>query len=154
MDNAFQPRVNRSFCFSIGLNRIALVPGSGGLFKRRVFDFLDGTRGLDPRGEQCCWHLVMPDPAQPTCCGPESNPPVDLDSTGGSIVKENLFQVPAESKSRTYHGRVGAARRMAGPERTSTVRIAKKTFVPRTHQGNEDTCPERLFGSTKSLIRT
>ena len=60
-----------------------------------------------------------------------------------------LYQ-PAESKTRTYHGRDGAGRRMAGPEGTSTVRLAQETFVPRAHQGTEDNCPERLFGSTKS----
>ena len=59
---------------------------------------------------------------------------------------------PAESKTRTYYGRVGAGRRMAGPEGTSTVRFAQETSVPRAHQGNEDNCPERLFGSTNKRI--
>ena len=40
---------------------------------------------------------------------------------------------------------------MAGPERSSTVRFAQGTFVPRVHQGHEDNCPECLFRSTNSL---
>ena len=42
---------------------------------------------------------------------------------------------------------------MAGPEGTSTVRLAKDTSVPRAHQGTEDNCSERLFGSTNNQIR-
>ena len=57
---------------------------------------------------------------------------------------------PAESKTRTYYGRVGAGRRMAGPEGTSTVRFAQETSVPRAHKGNENEHNrlERLSRST------
>ena len=57
-------------------------------------------------------------------------------------------------------GRGGAAQGasaepgQAGPEGTSTVRLAQETFVPRVHQVTEDSCPERPFGSTNSHIRT
>ena len=51
-------------------------------------------------------------------------------------------------------GRVEAGRRMAGPEGTSTFRFAQETCVSRAHHGIEGSCPERLFGSTNSLIRT
>ena len=66
---------------------------------------------------------------------------------------QRLSSPPAESKTRTYHGRVGAGRCMAGPEWTSTVRFAQETSVPRAHQGTEDNCPESFFGSKNCLIR-
>ena len=69
-------------------------------------------------------------------------------------IRESDGSQLAEPKTRTYHGRVGAGRRMAGPEGTSTFRLAQETCVPRAHQGTEDNCPERLFASTNSLIRT
>ena len=87
-------------------------------------------------------------------------------SPTGQSIKKNTCRVenahlpqpvrdrPAESKTGTYHERVGAGRRMAGPEKTSTVRFAQETSVPRSHQRTEDDCPELLFGSTNSLIRT
>ena len=43
---------------------------------------------------------------------------------------------------------------MAGPEGTSTARLAQETFDSRAHEATEDNCPERLFGSTTSLIRS
>ena len=63
------------------------------------------------------------------------------------------------SKTRTYHGRVGAgrggpahgggARRgAAGQYGTLTGRFAQETTVPLALQTTEDNCPERFFGST------
>ena len=43
--------------------------------------------------------------------------------------------------------------RMAGPKRTSTVRLAQEISVPRAYQGTEDNCSERLFGRMNSLTR-
>ena len=60
-----EPRVNRGFCFPIGLHRISLVRASGETFKRRVFDALEGTRKDGPLGEQFCWHTVLSDPVPP-----------------------------------------------------------------------------------------
>ena len=53
-----------------------------------------------------------------------------------NVVSRNFADMlaPAESKTQTYHGRVGAGRRMAGPEKTSTVRLAQETFASRSHQ--------------------
>ena len=45
-------------------------------FKRRVSDALGGTRQACPRGEQFCWHPVLPDPAPPTRRAPRPDPPV------------------------------------------------------------------------------
>ena len=44
-----------------------------------------------------------------------------------------------DSKTRTYHGRVGAGRRIAGPEGTSTVRLAQEISVPRAHRVTKKT---------------
>ena len=46
----------------------------------------------------------------------------------------NQIGRPSESKTRTYLERIGAGRRIAGPETTSMVRLARKTSDPRPHQ--------------------
>ena len=60
---------------------------------------------------------------------------------------------PVESKTRTYHGRVGSGRtagRRGGARQdgTPTEQFAQETSVPRTPQGVEDTSPERPPRST------
>ena len=74
----------------------------------------------------------------------------------GARTSELLSNLPIPKPGHTTggSGRVGAGRRMAGPEGTSTVRFAQETSDARSHQGTEDNCPGRLFGSTGNLIRT
>ena len=60
---------------------------------------------------------------------------------------------PVDSKTRTYHERVGSGRTAgrrggARQDETPTEQFAQETSVPRTPQGNEDTSPERLSRST------
>ena len=55
---------------------------------------------------------------------------------------------PVESKTRTYHGRVGAGRGGGGLDGTPTGRFAQETTDPFAHQGMEDNCPGRCFIST------
>ena len=70
------------------------------------------------------------------------------------VVRWNL--IPVESKTRTYHGRVGAhggaagRRGGAGQDRMPTEQYAQETSVPRTPQGIEDTSLERLLRSTNN----
>ena len=58
-----------------------------------------------------------------------------------------------ESKTRTYHGRVGSGRTAGwrggvGQDWVPTELFAQETSLPRTHQSNEDKSPERLSRST------
>ena len=46
------------------------------MFKRRVFDALEGTREACSLGGQFCWHPVLPDPAPPLRHAPRPDPPV------------------------------------------------------------------------------
>ena len=63
------------FVTAFGLNGISLVRASGGTFRRRVFDALEGMRDPCPLGEQFCWHPVLPDPALPSAGSPDPNRP-------------------------------------------------------------------------------
>ena len=64
--------------------------------------------------------------------------------------------VDVESKTRTYHGRVGSGRRTAGRlgraglDRTLTDRFAQETTVPRASKASKTNCPEQLFRSTSN----
>ena len=58
-----------------------------------------------------------------------------------------------ESRTRTYHGRVGSGRTAgrrggARQEGTPTEQYAQETSAPGTHQGIEETSPQRLSRST------
>ena len=64
---------------------------------------------------------------------------------------------PVESKTRTYHGRVGSGRRgarrtagrgEAGQKRVPTIRSAPKPTVPVVLHGTINNCSERLLAST------
>ena len=45
------------------------------MFKRRVFDALEGARKDCPLGEQFCWHSVLPDSAPPPCRASDATRP-------------------------------------------------------------------------------
>ena len=57
--------VNRRFCSPIGLHRISLVRASGGMFKSRVFDAVEGMWDARFLGELFCRRPVLPSPAPP-----------------------------------------------------------------------------------------
>ena len=64
-----------------------------------------------------------------------------------------VYTEPVESKTRTYHGRVGSRRTAgrrgsAGQDGMPTEQFAQETSVPRTPQSIENTSPERLPRST------
>ena len=60
----------------MGLHGISLVRATGEMFRRRVFDALEGTKKDSPLGEQFCAHTILPDPAQPTRREPRCDIPV------------------------------------------------------------------------------
>ena len=60
----------------VDLHRISLVRASGETFWRLVYDAFKDTKEACFRGEQFCWHPVLPEPAPPLRRAPRPDPPV------------------------------------------------------------------------------
>ena len=123
-----------------------------------VFNALGGTRDVCALREQTRRRPILPGSPRPAAppCDARPDPPVECPGFGFDKFafreqKLNMY-CRIQNPSIARAGRVGrctAGRRgWAGQDGTPTDRSAKETTVPRTFQGIEGNCPERLFGST------
>ena len=130
----------------------------GETLKRRFCDLLEGTWDLCFLAEQVYWHPILPDPARPFRRAPRPDPLVacpgfrfDRSDVRHKANRFSYFTL-VESKTRTYHGRVGSRRTAAwrgevGQNWTPTEQSAQETSLPRTLQSIEETS-SRLPRST------
>ena len=155
---AGKPRINclstADFLPAFGLHRISLVRASGETFRRRVFNALGSTKDGCLLGELFCSTpprrpAVRPDPTRPLYVRvlDSANP---CKAYPGIVI---LISEPVESKTRTYHGRVGSGRPAerpggVGQDWVPTELFAQEAKVPCTLQGIEETSLQRLSRST------
>ena len=92
LSTADRPLVKRSLCSPISLNRVSLARASGEMFRRRVFDALEGTRDACLLGELFCRRPVLPDPASPPRHAlPRPDPPAICPGFRFDMSKYNMF---------------------------------------------------------------
>ena len=109
---------------------ILFVRASGGTFRRRVFDALEGTRQDCPLGEQFCSHTVLPDPAPPPRRTPRRDPPVICPSLGLSRwenIQASFIRCLGRYEERLSPGRtVLSASRPARPRPAASPRASTR----------------------------